>query len=348
MVERRLGKAKAVGSNPIPHSIPFIILIAALFLVSLACSDAAEDLISLAEDLETVAAPTPGSTVRPLDQSPTPTPTKSSTTVPVGTPTLAPTPSAVASGASDEPAGAVFPRHDEAIPANRGDQYVYGELSIAGGCLRISYVDQVDREATRDGLMVVWPMGFGTQTSDGVVEVTGPDGRVVAAAGQTLRLSGKKVSDRLVSGDEWDWGGGEVGRCGGPFWLVGDEVSAMRAGATGSVVDDDIFIPRLYDQRGSLQYPEAASEGRLTLRGRCLLLGIAYPPGEYLVIWPPGFNIQREGDDVLVRNGGGNVIAQVGDHVMLGGRSSKKGADYPGECPGAYFKAYTVQRSPAK
>ena len=182
--------------------------------------------------------------------------------------------SPVASAASDEPAGAVFPRHDEAIPANRGDRYVYGELSIAGGCLRISYVDQVDRKATRDGLLVVWPMGFGMRTSDGVVEMTGPDGRVVAAAGQTLRLSGKKVSDRLVSADEWDWGGGEVGQCGGPFWLVGDEVTAMRAGATGSVMEDDIFLPRLYDQRGSLQYPASAAEGRLMLRGRCLLLGI--------------------------------------------------------------------------
>ena len=275
--------------------------------------------------------------------------------VPVQTPalrvprtTVGTTPSPVASAASDEPAGAVFPRHDEAIPANRGDRYVYGELSIAGGCLRISYVDQVDRKATRDGLLVVWPMGFGMRTSDGVVEVAGPDGRVVAAAGQMLRLSGKKVSDRLVSADEWDWGGGKVGQCGGPFWLVGDEVTAMRAGATGSVMEDDIFLPRLYDQRGSLQYPNAAAEGRLMLRGRCLLLGIAYPPGEYLVVWPPGFNIQREGDDILVLNGGGNVIAQVGDHVTLGGRSSKKGADYPGECPGAYFKAYSVQRSPER
>jgi len=31
-------------------------------------------------------------------------------------------------------------------------------------------------------------MGFGTRTSDGVVEVIGSDGRVVAAVGQTLRL----------------------------------------------------------------------------------------------------------------------------------------------------------------
>ena len=95
VVERRLAKAKAVGSNPIPRSIPLIILIAALFLASLACSHAAEDLISLAEDLETIAAPTPGPAVRPLDQSPPPIPTKSSTPEPVGTPTPASTPSPI-------------------------------------------------------------------------------------------------------------------------------------------------------------------------------------------------------------------------------------------------------------
>ena len=247
----------------------------------------------------------------------------------------------------------VLVRHDEPRRVNHGANYVYGELSLSGECLRISYIDPSRDPWTQDGLLLVWPAGFDVRTegggdSDDVVKVTGDDGDVVAAVGQTLRVSGKHTSDRFAVVDEWDWAGGEVGHCTGPYWLVGDEVTAMRAGATGSVVDDDIFLPRLYDQRGSLQYTEAAAEGRLTLRGRCLLLGIAYPPGEYLVIWPPGFNIQREGDDVLVRNGGGNVIAQVGDHVMLAGRSSKKGADYPGECPGAYFKAYTVQRSPAR
>ena len=93
--------------------------------------------------------------------------------------------------------------HDEAIPANRGDRYVYGELSIAGGCLRISYVDQVDREATRDGLLVVWPMGFGMRTSDGVVEVAGPDGRVVPARDKRFGYRARKYPAgwrRLTSG----------------------------------------------------------------------------------------------------------------------------------------------------
>ena len=315
------------------HTLRYLLLALATLVLATSCGN---------DDVGAVS-PVNRSAVAATRDVPVQTPAFSVPRTTVGT-----TPSPVASAAPEEPTGTVFPRHDETIPANRGDRYVYGELSIAGGCLRMSYVDQVDREATQDGLLVVWPVGFGTRTSDGVVEVAGPDGRVVAGTGQTLRLSGKKVSRRVASADEWDWSGGEVGQCGGPFWLVGDEVSAMRAGATGSVVDDGIFLPRLYDQRGSLQYPEAAAEGRLMLRGRCLLLGIAYPPGEYLVVWPPGFNIQREGDNILVLNGGGNVIAHVGDDVTLVGRSSKKGADYPGECPGAYFKAYSVQRSPAR
>ena len=260
--------------------------------------------------------------------------------------TVCAVPSLAEGEAPDEPEETAFPRHDQAIAANRGDQYVYGELSISGDCLRVSYADQTDREATRDGLLVVWPTGFGNRTRNGVVEVTGTDGRVVAAEGQTVRMSGKKVSRQSASIDEWDWDNGEAGRCGGPFWLVGDEVSVIRAGATGSVVIDGVFLPRLYEQRGPILSPLAAAEGRLMLLGRCLALDVPDPYGDYLVIWPPGFNVQRKGNDILVLNGGGSVIAQVGDDVILGGRSGKEGADYPGECPGAYFKAYTVQTHP--
>ncbi len=288
-------------------------------------------------------------TVLPVDLSAaTPTPTiPAQKTVSSAPPTtVGAVPSLAEGEAPDEPEETVFPRHDQTIAANRGDQYVYGELSISGGCLRVSYADQTDREATRNGLLVVWPTGFENHTRNGVLEVTGTGGRMVAEAGQTVRLSGKKVSRQSAAIDEWDWDNGEAGQCGGPFWLVGDEVSAMRAGATGSVVNDGVFLPRLYEQRGPILSPQAATEGRLMLLGRCLILDVAYPPGEYIVIWPPGFNVQRKGNDVLVLNGGGSVVAQVGDDVTLGGRSGKEGADYPGECPGAYFKAYTVQTSP--
>lgn len=288
-------------------------------------------------------------TVPPVERSAgtTSLPTPAQRTVSSAPPTtVVAVPSLAESEAHNEPEETVFPRHDQTIAANRGDQYVYGELSISGGCLRVSYADQTDREATRDGLLVVWPTDFENHTRNGVAEVTGTDGRVVAAEGQTVRLSGKKVSRQSAAIDEWDWGNGEAGQCGGPFWMVGDEVSVMRAGATGSVVSDDIFLPRLYEQRGPILSPQAAVEGRLKLLGRCLVVDVPDPYGDYVVIWPPGFNVQRKGDEVLVLNGGGSVIAQVGDDVILGGKSGKEGADYPGECPGAYFKAYSAATSP--
>ena len=241
----------------------------------------------------------------------------------------------------------VLPRHDEPLLVNRGDRYVYGELSLSGDCLRISYVDPSEDPWTQDGLLLVWTAGFDVRTEDDVVEVTGADGGVVAAIGQTLRVSGKHVSDRYAVVDEWDWDGGEAGHCAGPYWLVGDEVTAKTPNVSAVGSDDGIFFPRLNHQRGPIGYPLVGVRGRLALRGRCLLLEIPHPPGAYLVVWPPGFYVHRMKDDVIVRNGGGSVIAQVGDDVSLGG-DGQQGADYSDECPGAYFWAYTVQRSPAR
>ena len=121
--------------------------------------------------------------------------------------------------------GLSFPRHGEVLPTNRGNYYVYGELSRLGDCLRVSYVDQVDPVATRDGLLVVWPKGFEVGGDGQSVEVFDPGGNLVASVGQSLRISGKKVA----SEDEWDWTG-SPDRCPGPFWLVGDEVSPVRGG----------------------------------------------------------------------------------------------------------------------
>ena len=256
--------------------------------------------------------------------------------------------SAPTRGVSPVPSGEtlVFPRHDEAIPPNRGKQYVYGELSLSDNCLRISYFDQADPGGIRYGLLVVWPAGFDASNSGGVVEVTGADGSVVAAVGQTLRLSGRKVSRQSAAVDGWRWYGEDAERCGGPFWLVGDEVTAVGAGATGAPVAHDIVFPRLTRQRGHDRSPLVGMKGRLTLRGRCLLLETAHSPGEYFVVWPPGFNLHRTGDDLFILNGGGSVIAKMGDHVTLGGRSVEGGLDRSDECPGAYFMANSVRRSP--
>ena len=273
--------------------------------------------------------PVPSVTERPTPIAVSPTDTS------VGETALVP------SGSLDTPALTVFPRHFEPELINHGKNYVYGQLSRTGDCLRISYSDQAARARTRDGLMIVWPAGFDVQTNGDAIEVIGTDRQVTATVGQTIRVSGRSVPDDLATVEEWDWSGGEPGHCAGPFWLVGDEVTAMPD-SVAVEPNEDIYFPRLDHQRGPLVSTSAGIEGRLALRGRCLLLEVAYPPGEYLVVWPPGFRVQQIEGDLFVLNGGGSVIVRVGDDAMMSGNGGPEGKAYAGECESDYFKAYSV------
>ncbi len=239
--------------------------------------------------------------------------------------------------------GLSFPRHHEVLPANRGDHYVYGELSRSGDCLRVSYVDQVDPVATRDGLLVVWPSGFEAREHGQLVRVFDSGGDLVASEEQTLRISGKKVA---VEGG-WDWVG-SPDRCPGPFWLVGDEVSPVEGNSLSVASYGGILFATLGEQRGPIVTALEGVEGPLRLRGACLVVGDLDFMDEYLVVWPPGFRVEGSGEGLAVLNGGGRVIAELGDDVLLGGRSHEAGNAYSGECDGVYFNAYTVRRSQGK
>ncbi len=236
--------------------------------------------------------------------------------------------------------GLSFPRHDEVLPANRGDNYVYGELSRSGDCLRVSYVDQVDPVATRDGLLLVWPNGFEARDHGKLVEVFDSDGDLVASEGQTLRISGRKAA---VAG-QWGWVG-SLDRCSGPFWLVGDEVSPAKGNGLGVESYGGILFATLGEQRGPIVSPLEGVAGTLRLRGLCLVVEEVDSREDYLVIWPPGFRVEGSGEGLSVLNGGRRVIATVGDKIILGGRSGEAGSVYSGECDGAHFHAYSVQSS---
>ena len=77
------------------------------------------------------------------------------------------------------------------------------------------------------------------------------------------KLFGYRAKRCLASGLKLtggSWYGEDAERCGGPFWLVGDEVTAMGAGATGTLLADDIVFPRLIHQRGPIISPLAGFE----------------------------------------------------------------------------------------
>ena len=86
----------------------------------------------------------------------------------------------------------------------------------------------------------------------------------------------------------------------------------------------------------------AQLEGYLRLHDRCLVVESVDAPEEYLVIWPPGFSLEGSGSGLSMLNGGRQVVAKLGDHVLLGGGHSKVVTAYSDECDGPYFKAARV------
>ena len=81
---------------------------------------------------------------------------------------------------------------------------------------------------------------------------------------------------------------------------------------------------------------QALAGGVLTVEGECLRLG------ESLPIWPYGFTIVREGDDIEVRDQTGKTIGRVGEEIKLGGGmvtnlGPELAAVVEGKCEGPFW-----------
>lgn len=251
----------------------------------------------------------------------------------------------------DEPAASTdqvtLPRHHEPPVINSGDEYVFGEVLRPGRCLRVSYTDQTDPELTRRGLLVVWPPGFRAQVSDDGVRVVDPAGHVLAKTGDTVRLSGRKVSDDPGHAPQLDWDGEPAVDCPGPYWLVGDEVSAGVPRYPSDSADSVIFFPRLAHQHGPILSMAALLEGRLELQGECLRVVPPWEPEGFVIVWPPGFGVEAQDEKLVVINGGGSVIARVGGDVALGGgQPPRKMFPVDSRCPGEIWNAMSVSSVP--
>jgi len=235
-----------------------------------------------------------------------------------------------------------FLRHHETGFVNYGRNYVYGDLFSSKGCLRVSYVSD-DVPPSPKGLTPVWPVAYELRVRDSVVQVIDGSGEVVASEGDTVRLSGRFARSGTAQVSEWDWVGESVEPCGGPYWVIGDEVSA----GADLWLDPElswVYFPRLVDARGATSHPEALLEGKLIFSDRCLRVASSNLPGQYLIIWPPGFRPVSNTEGVVVVNGGGNVVARVGEMLSVGGYSPDR-VDYLGnaECTGRFFYAYVIE-----
>ena len=189
--------------------------------------------------------------------------------------------------------------------------------------------------------LLIWPSGYTLSAEDRVVRVADDNGRVAAHVGDHIRLSRATVSYKEAR----DLGlvQGPTEECAGPHFLIGDEVTAFDPDNEPRELrlsDPDVFFPR---QRTVIatgrEQLTAGGGGELVQDGQCLRLN-----GRTTVIWPAGFKPHVHQGVVQVRNGAGQVIAQVGDKLSMGGGYFSRDEDW--ECPGGVFAAHSIEIVP--
>ena len=253
-------------------------------------------------------------------------------------------------GGEDADIVSVFPLHDAPLRTDNGGYYFAGRLVLDEGCLRLEVPPDAygqirvenppDANGPRRMGLIIWPSGFGSRVEGGGVNIVGADGRIVARVGDHVRLTHAKIYYKDASDQGLLRGMSED--CGGPFYVVGDEVAVFDPDDEPTALrlsDPEVFFPR---RRTGLPtrglYREALGIGELVLNGTCLQLGAGTT-----IVWPAGFEPHVEQGVVQVRNWAGRVIARVGDRIAGGGGFSSAGY---GDCPGSTFEIHSIKALP--
>lgn len=123
-----------------------------------------------------------------------------------------------------------------------------------------------------------------------------------------------------------------------------------NASASSPTVPGVFFANWREEQQGPSATPDSLTTGRLLVDDEgCFRLDDNISGSRSTLIWPPNYAPSVQGDEIQIRNGEGQVVAQAGDEVELGGGeipSSLKGIaivdertkrELLGRCPGPYF-----------
>ena len=129
----------------------------------------------------------------------------------------------------------------------------------------------------------------------------------------------------------------------------GVELAVVEGGSTTRDKDlllippvPGIAFPRQKPTEGFREAMEAALAGTLRLEEGCLRVYSLYDGRSTLPIWPPEFTLRVEGDQVLVIDGEGQVVAHAGEEVYMGGGSVPVTDEWvlqqiPPACQGEYW-----------
>ena len=239
----------------------------------------------------------------------------------------------------------MFPQHGAPLGTDNGGHYFAGQLVLNEGCLRV----EIPSDPTRGdnpalSRLLILPTAFTLDTEDGALRIIDGTGRVAAHIGDHVRFSGATISYQEAQNQGLIQGLSE--ECAGPNFLVGDEVTAFDPNNEPTELrlsDPDVLFPRQRTIIASIRTRfNGKGIGELVLEGRCLRLKSGDRPS-YLIIWPPGFTPHVHNGVVQVRNGGGRIIAQVGDRIAGGGLYGL--VDKEG-CPAPSWRARSIEVLP--
>jgi len=245
-----------------------------------------------------------------------------------------------------EPAPAVvFLRHDAPLGTDRGGEYIAAQLILSEGCLRAEVSARYDPNDPGPWLLI-WPNGFTWDTESETVRVKDELGRVVAHVGDYIRLS--RAAFTFQEARQGDLVSGLSEDCAGPYFLVGDEVSAFDPGYEAAELrlsEPDVVFFRQRTMVARYQMlMTAEGVGDLILDGQCLRWKDSFPREHWpAIIWPAGFTPHVNEGVVEIRNGAGRVMARVGDQIAGGGSFFDRSV---GDCAGPLWRANKMKTLP--
>jgi hypothetical protein len=139
--------------------------------------------------------------------------------------------------------------------------------------------------------------------------------------GSLRALPGPSETAFYIYAEGEGWAGGQAFRA----ETIGEELSHDSALDPRSTVDADTLglatcgVPSLLVSSSGPSRGHALAGGRLTTQNGCL--GLSGYDRPFYVVWPNGYSLAEEGDDVWLVDGTGNRIARIGDTVLMDGES---------------------------
>ncbi len=242
--------------------------------------------------------------------------------------------------------GVAFPRQAPLVAVVMEAQLI-GDLLLVDGCLRVKDI------YSGGSILPIWPPEFTLGAENDQLQVLDGDGQVVARVGEEVYMGGGEVSSPSLP---------ECVRqelpasCTGPYWIVGMGVrpnlrrdSELFALQVISTTQRSFFLLHKKPVLDEWAEADSPAAGLLVLYDgqRCPRVVSESGLTDYLPLWPPGYEVRVENDQIEILDGSGQAVARVGQAVRLGG--GKIPVDWeveeyrrlyyelPGDCHGPYW-----------